>query len=309
MTALTALFILLSAACLSPWASPALALILGIAFALLFEFEPPPSLRMRHLTKVLLQASVVGLGFGMNLRQVVRAGIDGFAYTGLSIAFALVLGWLLGRLFKTGRTASYLLSVGTAICGGSAIAAVGPVLGANQEEMSVALAAVFLLNAIALLVFPPIGRALGLGQGQFGLWAALAIHDTSAVVGASLKYGAGALAVATTVKLARALWIVPISLGTAARKRSNARVQYPWFILLFGLAAGVATSLPSFSAAWAALDSAAKAGLTLTLFWIGAGISRGALRRAGLGLIAQAVLLWVAVAAGSLALIRAGVIR
>ncbi len=302
-------FVLLSAACLSPWVSPPAALVLGAAFALVFDFKAPPSFRMRDLTKTLLQASVVGLGFGMDLRQVLRAGVDGFAYTALSIAFALALGWMLGRLFKTGRTASYLLSVGTAICGGSAIAAVGPVVGASQEEMSVTLGAVFLLNAVALLVFPPIGRALGLGQGQFGLWAALAIHDTSAVVGASLKYGAGALAVATTVKLARALWIVPICLGTAARRGSGARIRYPWFILFFGLAAGLATSLPSLAGVWSSLSAAAKAGLTLTLFWIGTGISRGALRAGGKALLLQAVLLWVAVAAASLALIRAGVIR
>jgi uncharacterized integral membrane protein (TIGR00698 family) len=302
-----ALFFALLAFALTPWASPPAALVLGVAYALAFS-QPAPA-RTRWATKTLLQASVVGLGFGMNLRSVLHAGADGFVYTAFSIAFALSVGWLLGRSFKVEKTTSYLVSVGTAICGGSAIAAVGPVVGAGQEEMSIALGTVFLLNSVALLIFPPIGHALGLGQTQFGLWAALAIHDTSSVVGAAVKYGAGALAVGTTVKLARALWIVPVCLATAARKRSGAKIHYPWFILFFALAAAINTALPSLAPAWGALNAAAKASLTATLFLIGTGISRATLAKVGPRPVAQGVSLWIIVGTVSLVLIRAGVIR
>jgi uncharacterized integral membrane protein (TIGR00698 family) len=302
-----ALFLTLLAFALTPWASPPAALVLGVAYALAFSHPAPE--KTRRATKALLQASVVGLGFGMNLRQVLRAGADGFVYTAFSIAFALSVGWLLGRALKVERTTAYLVSVGTAICGGSAIAAVGPVIGADQEEMSVALGTVFLLNSAALLIFPPIGHALGLGQTQFGLWAALAIHDTSSVVGAAVKYGAGALAVGTTVKLARALWIVPVCLGPAAHKRSGAKIHYPWFILFFALAAAVNTALPKWAPAWSALNAAAKTGLTVTLFLIGTGISRATLAKVGPRPVAQGVSLWIIVGTISLGLIRAGVIR
>lgn len=302
-----ALFLTLAALSLTPWASPPAALVAGISYALLFG-QPAPQ-RVQRATKSLLQASVVGLGFGMNLRQVLSAGAHGFAYTALGIGFTLLLGRLLGRRLRVAANTSYLVSVGTAICGGSAIAAVGPIVGAAQEEMSVALGTVFLLNSLALLVFPPIGRALGLSQAQFGLWAALAIHDTSSVVGAAVKYGAGALAVGTTVKLARALWIVPVSVATAARRRSGAKIRYPWFILFFALAAGAASALPSLTFAWTSLSAAAKAGLTLTLFLIGTGISRATLAKVGPRPLAQGLALWLVVGTGTLALIRAGVLK
>jgi uncharacterized integral membrane protein (TIGR00698 family) len=301
-----ALFFALLAFTLTPWASPPAALVLGLAYALAFG-DPSPG-RTRGATKTLLQASVVGLGFGMNLRQVLHAGAHGFVTTAFSIAFALGVGWLLGRLLKVEKTVSYLVSVGTAICGGSAIAAVGPVLGAGQEEMSVALGTVFLLNSVALLIFPPLGRALGLGQTQFGLWAALAIHDTSSVVGAAVRYGAGALAVGTTVKLARALWIVPVCLATAARKRTGAKIRYHWFILLFVLAAAASTGAPALAPVWGALNAAAKAGLTATLFLIGAGITRATLAKVGARPVAQGVSLWLIVGTVSLLLIREGLI-
>ncbi len=301
------LFFTLLAFCLTPWASPPAALILGIAYAMSYG-QPAPA-KVRAATRTLLQASVVGLGFGMNLRQVLRVGADGFVYTAAGIAFALCLGWALGRLLKVGRTTSYLISVGTAICGGSAIAAVGPVADAGQEEMSVALGTVFLLNSIALLIFPPIGHALGLGQTQFGLWAALAIHDTSSVVGATVKYGAAALAVGTTVKLARALWIIPVCLATAARRRSQAKIHYPWFILYFAMAAAAATAIPTLSGIWNALNAGAKAGLTLTLFLIGTGISRATLAKVGFRPFAQGAALWAVVGTASLELIRAHVIK
>jgi uncharacterized integral membrane protein (TIGR00698 family) len=307
MPASDAVFYALFVLALTPWASPPIALVLGIAFALASPAATPK--KARDLTKILLQASVVGLGFGMNLQRVLSAGAHGFAYTAGGIAFALSAGWALGRLLNVEATTSYLVSVGTAICGGSAIAAVGPVVGADGEQMSVALGAVFLLNSVALLLFPPIGRALALGQTQFGLWAALAIHDTSSVVGATMKYGPEALAVGATVKLARALWIVPVCLATAAFSRSKAKISWPWFILYFVLAAAVATFVPAGASVWAALNAAAKAGLTATLFLIGTGISRATLSKVGPRPLIQAVALWALVGTVSLALIRAGVVR
>lgn len=300
-------FFALFAFALTPWASPPLALALGIAFAI--ASPAPAPAKARGLTKVLLQTSVVGLGFGMNLHSVLRAGAHGFAYTAGGIAFALAAGWALGRLLRVEKTTSYLVSVGTAICGGSAIAAVGPVVGADEEQMSVSLGTVFLLNSAALLLFPPIGLALGLDQTQFGLWAALAIHDTSSVVGASMKYGAEALAVGTTVKLARALWIVPVCLATAALSRSKAKIAWPWFILFFVLAAAVATFVPGGARVWGFLNAAAKAGLTATLFLIGTGITRATLAKVGPRPLIQGVALWALVASLSLALIRAGIVR
>src|SRR5258706_2635005 len=225
------LFLAATAFTLTPWVSPPLALAVGLVFGLIFQHPFPR--QSKRVSRVLLQASVVALGFGMNLFEIVRAGRSGFVYTALGIAFAMLLGTALGKLLRVDSTAAFLISTGTAICGGSAIAAVGPIIGANDEEMSVSLGTVFVLNSIALLTFQAIGAALKLTQTQFGLWAALAIHDTSSVVGAATKYGALALAVGTTVKLARALWIVPLSLGTAALKRTKARIQWPWFILLF----------------------------------------------------------------------------
>ena len=234
--------------CLTPWASPPLALLAGLIFGAISTH--PYKSESRRLSKVLLQSAVVGLGFGMNLQEVVRAGKSGFVYTALGIAFAMVVGTLLGRLLSVHPRPAFLISTGTAICGGSAIAAVGPIVGASEDEMSVSLGTVFLLNSIALLTFPAIGLMLKLSQSQFGLWAALAIHDTSSVVGASAKYGAVALAVGTTVKLARALWIVPVSLGTAAVKGGKTRIQWPWFILFFCLAAVANTYLSPGAAAY-----------------------------------------------------------
>jgi len=307
MPASEAVFYALLAFSLTPWASPPATLVLGVAFALLARAPAPQ--KARSLTKTLLQASVVGLGFGMNLSRVLSAGARGFVYTAGGIVFALAAGWALGRLLRVEKTTSYLVSVGTAICGGSAIAAVGPVVGADAEQMSVSLGTVFLLNSIALLLFPPVGRALGLDQTQFGLWAALAIHDTSSVVGAAMKYGPDALAVGATVKLARALWIVPVCLATAARTRSKAKIQWPWFILFFVLAAAANTFCPSGARVWELSNAAGKAGLTATLFLIGAGLSRAALRRVGVRPLLQGAALWALVGALSLALIRAGVVR
>src|SRR6516162_580723 len=229
------LFVAGLAFCLTPWASPPAALVAGLIFGAIATHPYPDE--SRQISKYLLQAAVVGLGFGMNLRQVLKAGSSGFVYTAAGIAFALALGYVLGKLLTVHRRAAFLISTGTAICGGSAIAAVGPVLGATEDEMSISLGTIFLLNSVALLIFPVIGTALKLSQPQFGLWAALAIHDTSSVVGASARYGVAALAVGTTVKLARALWIVPVTVATAFVKGSKTPIQLPWFILFFCLAA------------------------------------------------------------------------
>src|SRR6202163_2570172 len=235
------IFILALVLCLSGWISPPVALSLGIIFGLSVR-HPYPQLS-RSAARILLQASVVALGFGMNLHEIVKAGRSGFIYTALGISFSLIVGLAIGKFLRIGGNASYLITTGTAICGGSAIAAIGPILHADDEEMAVSLGTVFILNSIALLTFPPIGNALHLTQSQFGLWAALAIHDTSSVVGAAAKYGREALVIGTTVKLARALWIVPLALVTAAVKRNRSRLQFPWFIVFFVLAAVINTYL------------------------------------------------------------------
>ena len=284
--------------------SPPLALAAGLVYG--FTFEHPYGGDAKKLSKLLLQVSVVGLGFGMNLGQVLEAGRSGFAYTALSISFALLLGWGLGKLLRVGKQVSFLISTGTAICGGSAIAAIAPITAASEEEIAVALGTVFALNSVALLAFPPIGAALHMSQSQFGLWAALAIHDTSSVVGASAKFGTAALAVGATVKLARALWIVPLSMGTAAARKSRARIQWPWFILFFCLAAVANSYLPLFNPVYPALKRLGVIGLTVTLFLIGTGLSKKTLQSVGVRPMLQGILLWIVVATGSLALILTG---
>jgi len=287
--------------------SPPVALGLGLLFGL--AMTHPYGDGARRVSKWLLQASVVGLGFGMNLQEVLRAGRSGFVYTTLGISFALAAGMALGSLLAVKRIPAFLISTGTAICGGSAIAAMGPIIQASDEEMSVSLGTVFVLNSVALLVFPFIGGMLHLSQSQFGLWAALAIHDTSSVVGAAAKYGVAALAIATTVKLARALWIVPVALATAAVRSAKARIDWPWFIALFCVAAVCNTYLPAGAPVYSIAVKAAKMGLTATLFLIGSGISVGTLKRVGHRPLLQGVVLWLLVSAGSLWLIRAGWIR
>ena len=287
--------------------SPPLALAVGLVYG--STFEHPYHLDSRRLSKLLLQASVVALGFGMNLQQVLRVGRSGLLYTAAGISFAMLLGWGLGKLLAVKSRTSFLISAGTAICGGSAIAAVAPVANATDEEIAVALGTVFALNSLALLTFPGIGLALHLTQTQFGLWSALAIHDTSSVVGASAKFGAVALAVGTTVKLARALWIVPVSVGASLVQKSKAKIQWPWFILCFCLASVANTYIGAFKPAYPVLQHLGVLGLTVTLFLIGTGLSLKTLREVGLRPLVQGVVLWIVVAAGSLELIRAGWIR
>ena len=284
--------------------SPPIALAGGLIYG--FSFVHPFHVEAKQLSKLLLQASVVGLGFGMDLQQVMQAGRSGFIYTAGSISFALLLGWGLGRLLQVKQRISYLISAGTAICGGSAIAAIAPITNATQGEIAVSLGTVFVLNSIALLTFPVIGAALHLTQTQFGLWSALAIHDISSVVGATAKYGAVALAVGTTVKLARALWIVPLSVGTAMANKRMARLQWPWFILFFCLAAVANTYVHIFQSAYPVLKHLGVIGLTVTLYLIGTGLSMRTLREVGVRPFLQGVLLWLFVAGGSLTLICGG---
>ncbi len=290
--------------CASGVISPALALALGLLYGLCFIH--PYQADSRNLSRFLLQASVVGLGFGMNLQEVLRVGRSGFLYTAASISFALIFGLLLGRLLRVNKTASILISTGTAICGGSAIAAVAPIIEASDEEMAISLGTIFILNSIALLIFPPLGWFLHLTQTQFGLWAALAIHDTSSVVGAAARYGPVALVVGTTVKLTRALWIVPVAIGAAALKRSKSRIRWPWFILFFCFAAVANTYIPAFTNFWHVLSNLGRLGLTATLYLIGTGISRATLRQVGVRPLLQGVILWILVGVTSLWLISAG---
>lgn len=293
--------------------SPPLALVAGLVFGLSVAHPLPKE--GQTASKFLLQASVVLLGFGMNLGEVVHAGRSGFLYTAVGLSFALLIGLGLGKLMHVRPKASLLITCGTAICGGSAIAAMAPVASAGEEDTAVAMGTVFTLNAIALLLFPVIGWHLHLSQTQFGLWSALAIHDTSSVVGAAARYGPQALAIGTTVKLARALWIIPVALVTAmlfSRKAGKeghghaVKIQVPWFIGLFVIAAIVRTYLPQFGAVFARMNALGKSGLTVVLFLIGAGLSRETIRRVGVRPMLQGIALWVVVATASLLAIRAG---
>jgi uncharacterized integral membrane protein (TIGR00698 family) len=281
--------------------SPPIALLGGLIYG--FTLAHPFHVESKRLAKFLLQASVVALGFGMNLHQVIHAGRSGFLYTAVSIIVAMLLGLALGYFIQVGKKSSFLISAGTAICGGSAIAAVGPIAEANDEEMAVSLGTVFILNSVALFLFPILGFAFHMSQEQFGLWSALAIHDTSSVVGATAKYGPTALNIATTVKLARALWIVPLSFVTAAVLKSKARIQWPWFILFFCLAALLNSVLPGFSPAFGALNHLGRIGLTVTLFLIGTGLNKKTLQRVGFRPLLQGLTLWIIVGTATLAFV------
>jgi uncharacterized integral membrane protein (TIGR00698 family) len=293
------IFICCAAFCLTPFASPAIALLLGLAVA---QLTGNPYLHLNHkATHLLLQVSVVGLGFGMNVHSALQAGKEGILFTIASISATLISGYFLGRWFSIEKKTAFLISSGTAICGGSAIAAISPVIKAEEKQISVALGCVFVLNSIALFIFPVIGHYLNLSQTQFGLWCAIAIHDTSSVVGAASKYGTHALEVATTVKLARALWIIPVTFMAAFLfKNQSKKVSIPYFIGLFLLAMIANTYLPQISAVSPYLVTIAKAGLTLTLFLVGAGLSRRVLASVGVKPFLQGILLWVAISATAL---------
>ncbi len=294
-----ALFSALLLFCLTPYASPPLALALGLGLAL--TVGHPWRSHNGRVVKYLLQFSVVGLGFGMNFGEVVAAGRTGVAFTAVSIFGTLTAGWLIGKWLKIERNTSHLISSGTAICGGSAIAAIAPIINAGEKEISVAMGTIFILNSIALFLFPPIGRHLGLSQHQFGLWAAIAIHDTSSVVGAAARYGPEALKIATTVKLTRALWIIPLSLLAAITfKNKSAKMSPPYFIFFFAAASLFVSAFPSYVGAYSDITWGAKTGLTLTLFLIGAGLSRDTIKAVGVKPVIQGVALWLLISCVSL---------
>ena len=297
--AIKAGFILAIVLCATPYVSAPIALVGGFLFTLFFGH---PFEKLNHkATNLLLKASVVGLGFGMNLDSALAAGRDGFWLTVCSITLVLTLGYFIGKRLGMPRRTSHLVASGTAICGGSAIAAVAPAVNASEKEMSVSLGVVFLLNAIALVVFPFIGHLLGLTQHQFGLWSAIAIHDTSSVVGAASAYGDEALMVATTVKLARALWIIPISLLSAVLfKSSGKKISIPWFIFFFILAMLANTYLPFVSTFGPAINSISKTTLVVTLFLIGAGLSVEKIKSVGWKPLILGIVLWVIVSVLSL---------
>ena len=296
------IFLIAAIASLTPFIEPPLALFLGIVLAQLIGH---PYEKYNHrATGLLLKISVVGLGFGMNAIVAAQAGKQGILFTIASISLTFLIGLTAGKLMAVNKKTAILISTGTAICGGSAIAAVAPVIGAKENEISVSLATVFILNSIALLIFPPIGNWFHLSQSQFGMWAAIAIHDTSSVVGAAHKFGAQALQIATTVKLERALWIIPVSFIMAlAFKSSKNKIKIPWFIFFFVVAMFLNTFLPQIHQLDQMIVFAAKRGLTLTLFLIGAGLTRNALKTVSLRPMVLGVMLWVMISVSSLIVI------
>lgn len=291
-------------AVLSSWVTPPVALFLGLVFALTCGQAYPTF--NKNVSKKLLQYSVIGLGFGMNLHASLASGKEGMLFTIVSVFGTLLIGMFIGcKLLKINRNTAYLISSGTAICGGSAIAAVGPIIKAKDSEMSMALATIFILNAIALFLFPALGHWLGMTQQEFGTWAAIAIHDTSSVVGAGAAYGEEALQVATTIKLTRALWIIPLALITALIFRSEGKkISIPWFILFFIVAmllnTYVLTDIPQVGQF---IYGIARKGLVITMFFIGASLSIDTIKSVGIRPLLQGILLWLVISAGSLAYI------
>ena len=291
----------------SAWVTPPVALFLGLSFALLCGQAHPKF--NKKISKYLLQYSVVGLGFGMNLQASLASGKEGMEFTVISVVGTLLIGWVIGRKFlKVDRDTSYLISSGTAICGGSAIAAV--VLSHSAASCAVVwdLGTIFILNAIALFIFPVIGHALNMSQHEFGTWAAIAIHDTSSVVGAGAAYGEEALRVATTIKLTRALWIIPLAIATSfIFKSKGQKISIPWFIFFFVLAMIVNTYVLNLSETGAligaGINSIARKALTITLFFIGASLSRDVLKAVGIKPLVQGILLWVVISVSTLAYI------
>jgi uncharacterized integral membrane protein (TIGR00698 family) len=282
-----------------PVISAPLALLCGLAFALIFP-NPYPKFN-KKTSKYLLQVAVVCLGFNMNLQESLKSGSEGMLFTVVSVVGVMALGVLVGYWLHINRKTAYLISSGTAICGGSAIAAVGPVLKANENEMAVSLGVIFILNSLGLFIFPPLGHIFEMTQQQFGTWAAIAIHDTSSVVGAGEAYGEEALQIATLIKLTRALWIIPLAIATMFIFRDKtAKISIPWFIFIFVLAMVVNTyvTLPAWfvsSMVWIA-----KRGMVVTLFLIGASLSIASIRSVGVKPLLQAVLLWVVISVSSL---------
>ncbi|HEX2972433.1 MAG TPA: putative sulfate exporter family transporter [Tepidisphaeraceae bacterium] len=301
-------FVLVAIFCLSGILTPPLALACGAAFVLLFE-NPFPQFS-KKTSKTMLQICVVLLGFEMDFPKLLRVGVSGWVFAAFSIALTLGLGWLVGRRLRLQRKTSLLISAGTAICGGSAIAAIGPVISASEANMTVAMGTVFMLNAVALYLFPVLGHMLRLSSEQFGLWSGIAIHDISSVVGAASIYGGSALQIATAVKLSRTLWIVPVALAAAIAYRgcraasdpatSRAKITIPWFIGLFILASLARLLVPGITLMTPTISHFAKLGLTVTLFLVGAGLSRDTLRAAGWKALLQGVCLWIFISGAAL---------
>ena len=289
---------------LSSWVTPPVVLFIGLVFALLCG-QPYPTFN-KNVSKKLLQYSVIGLGFGMNLQASLASGKEGMLFTIISVVGTLLIGMFIGcKVLKINRSTSYLISSGTAICGGSAIAAVGPIIKAKDTDMSMALATIFILNAIALFIFPILGHWLGLSQQEFGTWAAIAIHDTSSVVGAGAAFGEEALQVATTIKLTRALWIIPLALITSVIFRSEGKkISIPWFILFFIVAMLINTYLlTDYPEIGKFIAGIARKGMTITMFFIGASLSIDAIKSVGIRPLLQGILLWIIISASSLAYI------
>lgn len=284
--------------------SPAIGLVSGLTLAIILGNNVPEF--TNNLAKKLLQLAVILLGFNLSLSTIVSVGVDSLFITATGIGIVFITGFGLNKLFKTEQKLSTLLSTGTAICGGSAIAAVAPAIGAGSNSIAIAMAIVFLLNAIGLIIFPPIGTFLELSQEQFGLWAALAIHDTSSVVGAATIYGTAATAIATTVKLTRALWILPVAFIAAKVHKTSSKAKFPLFLLGFLLASLLNSALPSLNFLWEHLASTGKTLMVTTLFFIGAGLSLKELRKIGLKPLLMAVILWIIVTIGSFFLVKSG---
>ena len=289
---------------LSAWVTPPVVLFIGLVFALLCGQAYPTF--NKNVSKKLLQYSVIGLGFGMNLQASLASGKEGMLFTIISVVGTLLIGMFIGcKVLKLNRNTSYLISSGTAICGGSAIAAVGPIIKAKDTDMSMALATVFILNAIGLFLFPTLGHWLRLSQQEFGTWAAIAIHDTSSVVGAGAAYGEEALQVATTIKLTRALWIIPLALVTSIIFRSDGKkISIPWFILFFIVAMLINTYLlADYPEVGKFIAGIARKGLIITMFFIGASLSVDVIKSVGIRPLLQGILLWIIISAASLAYI------
>ena len=286
----------MAALCFFPIVSPPIALFLGIIFVNIFG----QVFNADKIIKIVLQVSIVGLGFGINLKQALQAGSEGFLFTVFSITLIVVLGIVLGYIFRIDKIITQLISFGTAICGGSAIAAIAPILKADGKQTSVSLGIIFLLNALALFIFPEIGQYFHLSQNQFGIWSAIAIHDTSSVVGAASKYGHEALQTATTVKLARALWIIPISFVLSFLNKSGGKIKIPYFIGFFILAILVNSYFPAIKEVTNYVVDFSKSSLKVALFLIGIGLSFQNLKNIGIKPLLLGIILWVVISVISL---------
>lgn len=284
---------------------PAIGLVIGIAIALIFG-NPIKNVTGK-ISKNLLQISVILLGFGMQIGIILKVGFASIGITFTSIAITMIAGLLLGRLFAIEKNLSILLTSGTAICGGSAIAAMSPAINATQAQTAVAMAVIFLLNALGLIIFPPLGHLIGMDEASFGLWSAIAIHDTSSVVGAATQYGAVAAGIAITVKLTRALWIFPLALGVARFNKSETKPPFPWFLIGFLLAGVITTLFPIGDNVWHSLSTAGKHLMTGTLFLVGAGLTLDELHKVGVRSLLVSVILWVIITLVSLAAILSGI--